>query len=237
MVLPIFIISVLMLISIIPIFAVCENVTFSVVDEMYFETIKSGFRKNPVTLPIAVKHRIVTENPKVTSYKTTGYRYLYKNRAAGIDDLITLDFRTVVSEHNPFGLFSSVGFDGSVTARAFTGKLFEEPPVEQEKEDEKDKTVYVFPEWGTCYHSKDCTYVKSSCEMVYLTDEIVHAFRPCELCHASHSAAGSPVFCFRSSGQVYHVSGCRIVDRYYVEMKKSVCEAKGYRPCSKCGGG
>lgn len=40
---PVFIISVLMLITIIPIMAGCENVTFSVCDELHGESVKSGF--------------------------------------------------------------------------------------------------------------------------------------------------------------------------------------------------
>lgn len=233
-VMPVFIAAVTALMSLVPVSATCENMVFAAADEMRLESLKSAFRENPLALPQVLKHRIKEENPKLDSYHTVFYRYLYEEEE--IEDLFSLNFRAEFSQKNPAAVFNSVVFSGKVTARAFTGKLHRKPPVPGEDLPEEDKIVYIFPEWGMKHHSKSCTYVKASCQLVYLSQETQKGYAPCSLCNASSAQIGSPVFCFPESGSVYHLSHCRIVERYYVEIKKSDAQAKGYTPCSKCGG-
>lgn len=233
-VIPVFIMAVLMLISIIPITAVCENTAFAVADEMHIEMVKSAFRKNSGALPVLLRHRIVTENPKINFCGIKDFDYLYSDE--NIDDLLHLDMEIIFREKNPMGLFSSVNFQCKATARAFTGKYHSIPPCSSEDSDD-DKIVYIFPEWGKRYHGKNCTYIKSNCRMVYLSQDTKKDFRPCQLCHAGSALIGSPVFCFMQNGRVYHIAGCRTIDKYYVETTKKECESRGYTPCSKCGGG
>lgn len=233
-VVPIFIMAVLMLMSIVPIIATCENVNFAVADEMHLECAKTSFRKNPAALPIVVKHRVRDENQKMNWYRTSFYRYLYNEK--GIEDLITLEFHVNFKEKNPLGLFSSVDYKGRVTARAFTGKLHDSAPDKGEAVEEEENIVYIFPEWGKRYHGKNCGYVKANCQMVYLSQDTKNKYSPCKLCEAKTAQVGSPVFCFWSSGEVYHLSECRTVDKYYIETKKREAVEKGYTPCSKCRG-
>lgn len=235
-VIPIFIMAVVMLMSIIPIIATCENVNYAVADETHLECIKTAFRKNAAALPAAVKHRIYKENQNLNTYQTSFYRYLYT--AKGIDHLISLDFHVNFQEKNPLGLFSSVTYNGKITARAFSGHLQKEAPAEKKEfEEEKEShIVYIFPEWGKRYHNRSCTYVKSNCQMVYLSQDTKKEYTPCKLCEAKDALVGSPVFCFRASGEVYHLSGCRTIDKYYIEIEKEEAEKKGYTPCYKCGG-
>lgn len=235
-VIPIFIMATAALISMVPITAACENMVFAAADEMRFECLKSAFRKNPSALPPLLSHRIKAENTKLTDYDILAYRYLY--RAKGVEDLIFLKFCAELKEKNPLGLFDSVRFSGAVSARAFTGKVHKRPPDGAGEDTEKeDKTVYIFPEWGMKYHNKQCTYVKANCRMVYLSQETKGDYTPCRLCKASSAQIGSPVFCFGQSGKAYHLAGCRMVKRYYVEIEKKKAQAQGYSPCSKCGGG
>lgn len=233
-VVPIFILAVLALISMIPVTAACERMIFATTDEMRLESAKSAFRKNPAALPPLLAHRITEENREVTDYDTTYYRYLYEKN--GIEDLFSISFRSFLQEKNTLGLFDHIEFQAKVTARAFTGKLHRKPPNGAQEEDE-DKTVYVFPEWGMKYHQRQCTYVRANCQMVYLSQKTKRQYAPCKLCKAGSAPIGSPVFCFNQNGQVYHLAECRTVDRYYVEMDKHSAVEKGYRPCSKCGGG
>ncbi len=232
---PVFIISVLMLITIIPIMAGCENVTFSVCDELHGESVKSAFRQNPAALPVVLQSRVKSENSRMDSFHIRFYRYLYAEE--DIEDLLQVDVRAVFSEKNPIGILSAVTFDGRVRARAFTGKLHKYPPGSSGNEEEDERIVYIFPEWGTKYHGKQCTYVKASCQMVYLSQNIKGSYTPCKLCDAQSARLGSPVFCFQESGRAYHTADCRIVERYYVEIEKGKAEEQGYTPCSKCGGG
>lgn len=232
---PVFIISVLMLITIIPIMAGCENVTFSVCDELHGESVKSAFRQNPAALPVVLQSRVKSENSRMDSFHIRFYRYLYAEEE--IEDLLQVDVRAVFSGKNPIGILSAVTFDGRVRARAFTGKLHKYPPGSSGNEEEDERIVYIFPEWGTKYHGKQCTYVKASCQMVYLSQNIKGSYTPCKLCDAQSARLGSPVFCFQESGRAYHTADCRIVERYYVEIEKGKAEEQGYTPCSKCGGG
>ena len=232
---PVFIISVLMLITIIPIMAGCENVTFSVCDELHGESVKSAFRQNPAALPVVLQSRVKSENSRMDSFHIRFYRYLYAEEE--IEDLLQVDVRAVFSEKNPIGILSAVTFDGRVRARAFTGKLHKYPPGSSGNEEEDERIVYIFPEWGTKYHGKQCTYVKASCQMVYLSQNIKGSYTPCKLCDAQSARLGSPVFCFQESGRAYHTADCRIVERYYVEIEKGKAEEQDYTPCSKCGGG
>ncbi|TDP57470.1 hypothetical protein [Aminicella lysinilytica] len=235
-VVPIFIIAVLMLISIIPIISTCENITYSVTEEMRMETAKSAFRDNPATAPIAMGIRVNRENRRLSSFYITGYKYKY--RAHGIDDLITVNFTSAFKEKNPLGLFSRVEFEGKLTGRAYTGSYYKDTPSTRSEfeEDKESKTVYVFPNWGKCYHNKNCTYVRSNCHLVYLSQNVKSSFHSCPLCGSADASIGTPVFCFESSGEAYHLASCNAVDRYYIEMEKDEAVEKGYMPCSKCGG-
>lgn len=232
---PVFIMAVMIIISIVPIIGDCERITYDTVDEMTLEAAKSYFRENPVALPQAVTHRIYSEDMDVKSYRIKSYKYLYRDN--GIDDLISVSFTSVFSRKNPLGLFSSVVFDGKVVCRGFTGTLHKLRPESAKSEEKDNRTVYIFPQWGMRYHDKDCTYVKSNCRLVYLSQTVKKSYSPCKLCKAKNSYIGTPVFCFSSSGEVYHIAGCRVIDKYYVEVSKGEAEQKGYTPCTKCGGG
>lgn len=233
-VMPVFIAAVVALMSLVPAAAACENMVFAAADEMRLESVKSAFRQNRLALPSLAKQRIRRENPKISSYQTVFYRYLYEE--GEIEDLFSLSFYAEFSQKSPAAVFDSVVFSGRVTARAFTGKLHKTPPTPGEDLEEEEKLVYIFPEWGMKHHGKSCTYVKANCQMVYLSPDTQKGYAPCSLCNASSAQIGSPVFCFTESGSVYHLRECRIVERYYVEMKKSDAQSKGYTPCSKCGG-
>lgn len=231
-VMPIFIAATVALMSLVPTFAACENLVFSAADEMRMESVKSAFRKNPAALPVLVKNRICGENPRMDSCQVIFYRYLYQDN--GIEDLLLLDLRAAFSENSPAGVFDAIRFDARLKGRAFTGKIHKTPPGAGQAED--DTIVYVFPQWGTRYHGKHCTYIKANCQMVYLSQDTKKGYTPCSLCNASFAQIGSPVFCFTESGRVYHLAECRVVERYYVEMEKGKAISQGYTPCSKCGG-
>lgn len=231
-VIPVFVLSVMMFMSAVPILSDAEHTLFSISDEVRFECLKSAIRRNPGMLPLRLNGRIFLEEEDMTRFRVKSYQYLYDNGEIG--DLLTVTFRATFQGHDPLGLFDDVTFDGTVTARAFTGKLHRESPQKNGSAD--DQIVYIFPEWGSRYHGKHCSYVKASCQMVYLSQETKADYNPCKLCEAKSAQIGSPVFCFMESGRVYHLAECRIVDRYYVEIEKQKALTQGYTPCTKCGG-
>ncbi len=236
LIMPVFILSVLALISIIPIMATCENTIFAAADEMKIESVNSAFTINPVRLQSRVAKRITSENDKITDCNINSLMYGY--RKGGIRDLITLKGNIVFEEKNPFGLFNRVDFAFKITGRAFTGNARENNSLSRE-EFEKNKQaepVYIFPDAGKKYHKKDCTYIKAECNMIYLNREVKRKYKPCKKCKASKAGIGTPVFCFSKNGKVYHLGNCKSVKRYYIEIDREDAVKKGYTPCSKCGG-
>lgn len=228
-VIPVFILSVLMLISIIPAFRTVANYTFSVCDEMRLESVKSAFRENSAAAPLIIKGRLKRENTGSRA-NVSFYRYLYTGN--NIDDLITLGIKADISGADPLGIFGDISFTGKVTARAFTGALIKNAPYRAED----DVKVFIFPENGEKYHSERCTYVVASCQMCYLSQEIKKKYKPCKNCNADSAQIGTVVYLFQKSGKAYHVKNCKSVDRYFIKINKSDAVGMGYGPCSKCGG-
>ena len=235
-VVPLFIMAVMMLISLIPIIGQCENITYGAADEMRLEMAKSAFRKNPAAGPLALKLRVSTENDRLTDFRVTGYRYLYSRNS--IDDLITVSFTAGFSEKNPLGLFSRVRFSGRLTGRAFTGTRYKDVPQTREDLEApvESEPVYIFPDRGVCYHGKNCSYVRSNCQMIFLSQDSRKKYHSCPNCNSDRAAIGTPVFCFPDDGEAYHYGSCSSVSKYYLEIEKSQAIKKGYVPCSKCGG-
>lgn len=233
-ILPAFIIAMLLLISIIPAIRTWENMNFGVVEELRLEMAKNVLRKNPAALPITLNLRIRKENPSLESFRITGYRYLYSEKAGFSstlrgDDLISVSFAGKINEKNPLGAISSIRYSGSVVGRAFTGSYYG-------GKDSGGPTVYVFPDAGTHYHNKSCRYLKAACHQVYLNGNTRSRFHGCRNCGASKVPDGTPVFCFENSGEAYHLHNCRSVDKYYIGIGKNSAIEKGYRRCGICGG-
>ena len=234
-ILPVFLVGLLTLAVMIPVIAECEQTAYSSVEELRLEMGKSAFRSNAAALPASAAVRAL-KGKYVSSYLITGYRYRYQGN--GIDDLITISFRSSYHVRSPLGMFGNASFKGRLTGRAFTGSYYNgEPSSEQDfSEDEEYDPVYIFPHWGKCYHNINCTYVKANCCQTYLTDVVRKKYHPCPLCGARNLSTGDTVFCFKESGEAYHTSGCSAVKRYYIEIDRTDAENRGYTPCSKCGG-
>ncbi len=232
---PIFIISVLVLIQIIPVIRESENILFATADEVRLEQGKSAFRKSDTALPAAVSLRVSGENnkPRVIFY-VRSYRYMYTK--SGIKDLFSIDSKSVFNVGNRTGISGKASFQAKITARAFTGAETVRTSGSGPGDTDDDEAVCIFPEHGTKYHDPDCTYVKAECELTVLSQDIKRRFHPCPECNAKAAGTGSQVFLFRDSGRAYHTEGCRYIDRYYVTVGKREAIEKGYTPCSKCGG-
>ena len=232
MVMPFFLLAVLMLLSPISVVSSWENVLFSACDEMRYESAKAAFSEQREMMKLRLTGRVASENPDVSGFRIKSVRY--GCRKQGIDDLIMVTYTFSHQGNDLYQLFGKSSFEMKAAGRAFTGKLHKTAPVPAE--DEEDADVYVFPEWGMRYHKKSCTYIKSSCQMVYLTTVIQKKYDPCSLCHAKSAQIGSPVFCFTKYGKVYHLDHCKTISRYYVVMKEGKARNEGYTPCLKCGG-
>lgn len=233
---PIMIIGVLALISIIPIIDNCQSTLFSAADEIRLESAKMAVRYNPLVFPAVLREREIAQNDEISDFHIIDYRYKFKSK--GINDLIGIGYKATFREKNPLGLFSNVVFENHILARGYTGKTFQNNPstAEDFEREEDSRLVYIFPTEGKKYHSQNCSYVKSNCQMKILSKNLKKSYYPCSICKSKGAPYGSTVFVFTSYGSSYHLGSCKAVDKYYIKIEKEIAIEKGYTPCKKCGG-
>ena len=129
-------------------------------------------------------------------------------------------------------------YEALVKYRDFVGLQYERPSLGAAGlEQEEDSTeVWIFPQSGTKYHDKNCTYVRATVHSCILTNALRRQYDPCGMCGSGSLPSGSVVFCFYGDDTCYHRGSCRSIQRHTVVVDKGEAEKKGYTPCSKCGG-
>lgn len=135
-----------------------------------------------------------------------------------------------------FGRFFDYG--ALVKYRDFVGLKYSRSSLGAEglEQDEDSTGVWIFPQSGTRYHDKNCTYVKATVHSCILTNELRRQYDSCAMCGSGSLPSGSVVFCFYGEDTCYHRGNCRSIRRHTVMVDRSEAEEKGYTPCSKCGG-
>ena len=227
---PLFIASMVMLISIIPVISTCENIVFSCADELRLDSARSAFAESHIVFPASATARVLSENKGISMFAVTSYRTGVSEE--GIEDIIltrfTAAFRSSISPLSVNG----INFTGNMASRAFTGSYHK---VGEEYDGEK---VYVYPSRGERYHHEGCRYLEAHCHRTILTESVMMKYHACPLCDAKNAHIGQAVIVFERDGEAYHLPSCRQVEKekYYTETTKSSAERAGYTPCSVCGG-
>ena len=229
-ILPLFICSMVMVISIIPLISTCENIVYSVADEMRLEAGKAGVGIRPVLLPAAAAGRVRSENSGISTFSVSSYRTGVTRN--GIDDLMCLSFRARLGGGSSLIAVNGITFNGNLVSRAFTGSVHTVSGATDES------VVYIFPQDGVRFHSRGCRYLEAHCHMTVLSQNLMERYHACPLCGAAAAHIGDTVFYFERAGEAYHKPGCRQVERekYYTETTRSSAERAGYTPCSVCSG-
>jgi hypothetical protein len=131
---------------------------------------------------------------------------------------------------------SKASYKLNVITRAFVGKAGKLNPMNKDEfSSDESEIVYIFPNYGECYHNENCTYIKNGCKSTILTASLKTRYSPCELCDSKETLLGDIVYVF-SNGGSYHKSNCSLVDRNYIKIEKITAIERGYRACEKCGG-
>ncbi|MGI6177070.1 MAG: hypothetical protein ACOYJO_01250 [Eubacterium sp.] len=234
-ILPIFIASMIALITVIPFIASCENIVYAACDELKAEDIRAHFVKSRYICHAAIVYRANSENPRIGICAADDFDYLYSED--GMDDLIKIGLTAGSGKMQMMPSTARLVFSADIRSRAFTGTVRDdEPRGDDFNDDEDSETVYIFPQRGTHYHKKECRFLNPACEMTYLTAGTRLRFAPCGICDSESMKDGDIVFCFYGSGKAYHRGTCSVVDKYYVKTEKKDAEEKGYMPCSSCFG-
>ena len=232
--LPFYVIAILFMASIIIKYSTVENITFSLGDELRLAAMEAKVvRINPL-VPMKIKERILDENNNLDDVKI--YKYGYYEKYKGINDIIILNLKAEFeNDYNLF--FNNLNLDMKVMTRCFIGDRRNLNPlgIEEITSDESE-VVYIFPNYGNCYHNESCDLIKNGCISVILTDYLIKNYKPCDLCKSKNAQKGEQVYVFPNSGMKYHLSNCKLIERDYIKIDKKIAIERGYVPCKKCGG-
>lgn len=235
--LPIFVLAVVSLVYYINAYSIAENAAYSAIEETARLASKASVVRTAPGFTSVMKSRIKADNPSVENLKVGKFRYLYWDGYR--DDMISVSVEYDLELQLPLGFDHTIHQKCNLKCRGFTGSIKTGSPMSFEEMETEGiwEPVWIFPMSGEKYHNKMCTYVKANASEMVLTGDIKDKYAPCPLCEADGIPVGSYVYCFTANGTAYHRGNCRQVSRYTVEINKSDAVDKGYKPCSKCGGG
>ena len=236
-VLPVFILAILALGFYIRVFAIMENVTYCMLDEVSLISSRAYAVKSVPLFEEKLKKRISADEDGINDLKISRMRYLYSDMNK--DDLIFVKADYTAEVSLPVDMDHVFDLSSQVKCRGFTGKYDIGIPMsfEEMETDGVWDPVWVFPLDGEKYHKETCTYVVANAKKSVLTNKLKKQYGPCELCKAENASMGSYIYYFAENGVVYHTEDCRQVKRYTIEINRDEAIGKGYIPCSKCGGG
>ena len=233
--LPVFIIAVIVMSSVILMYACIEDCTFIAANELRRGAAEAVIADTSVVLPYRIKKEIESNHSQVHSARLVdaGFRC----ERWGIDELLLVDIRLRLRTKNPLGIKAEADYDLSLATRAYVGRERDESSMTAEEfADEDAEAVYIFPKRGEKYHSKGCTFLRAASTSAALTGSIKRRYRSCPLCHSSSAENGALIYYFPSDGEDYHLPGCPSLQRNYIEIDRDTARRRGYTACSKCGG-
>ena len=233
--LPVFIIAVMVMSSVILMYACIEDCSFIAANELRRGAAEAVMADTSIALPYRIRKKIENGHSQVYSARLTdsGFRC----RRWGIDELLIVDFRLRLKTNNPLGIKAEADYDLALATRAYVGRERDESAMTAEEfADEDAEAVYIFPKRGEKYHSKGCTFLRAASTSAALSGSIKRKYKSCPLCHSSRAKSGSLVYYFPSDGEDYHLPGCPSLQRNYIEIDRGTALERGYTACSKCGG-
>ena len=233
--LPIFIIAVIVMSSVILMYACIEDCAFIAANELRRGAAEAVVADTSIALPHRIRNELEENHSQVHSARLieAGLR----SERWGIDELLLVDFRLTLKTNNPLGIKAEADYDLALVTRAYVGHERDEPNMTAEEfADEDSEAVYIFPKRGEKYHSKGCTFLRAASTSAALSGTIRKKYKACPLCHSSRAADGSLVYYFPSDGEDFHLPGCPALQRNYIEIDKGTALRRGYTSCSKCGG-
>lgn len=231
---PIFIVSIIVMASIILLYSCIEDSSFIMANEMRLSSIEGNFVDNQYFVPLKVSRKIKKSHSQVEFLAVTDYGY--KIDRFGNDNMIVMSMDMKMRVNNPLNLAAKASYELSLATRAYVGKEGDVEPLDEDGFMRDDEAVYIFPKSGRKYHNKSCTYMRAAATSVSLSKDIKHKYGTCHVCGSKNAKYGSLVYVFPRYGENYHLPGCDVMNRHYITMSRKTAKKRGYEPCSKCGG-
>ncbi len=233
--LPVFLIAVIVMSSVILMYACIEDCAFIAAAELRRGAAEAAVADTSIAVPYRIRRQMEDGHSQVDSARLTDAGYI--SERWGIDELLLVNFRLRLKSDNPLGIKAEADYDLSLATRAYVGRERDESSMSAEEfADEDSEPVYIFPKRGEKYHSKGCTFLRAASTSAALNASIRRRYKACPLCHSSRAETGSLVYYFPSDGEDYHLPGCPSLQRNYIEIDKGTAHRRGYTACSKCGG-
>ena len=233
--LPIFLIAVILLTSIVLIYACIEDCSFIAANELRRGAAEAIYADTSLLIPYRIRKETAGSHSRVRTAHVTDYGY--RTSRWGKDQLIaiTLSMRLGSGVHK--GMRAQADYDLSMVTRAYVGGTRDVPKMsESEMAGDDSEPVYIFPKRGEKYHSKGCGFLTAASVSSSLTPAVRRRYSACPLCGSRKAGIGSHVYYFPAAGEDYHLPGCASLQRNYVEVDKKDAVRRGYTPCAKCGG-
>lgn len=233
--LPVFLIALIVMSSIILMYACIEDCNFIAANELRRGAAEAVIADTSPAVPYRIRKEIEENHTQIKSAKLNeaGLRI---NRW-GTDELLIINYTLRLGTNNPLGIKAEAEYDLSLVTRAYVGKERDETNMSLEEfADEDSVPVYIFPKRGEKYHSEGCGFLEAASRSGTLTGSMKKQYKSCPTCHSGRAELGSLVYYFPAAGEDYHLPGCASLQRNYVEIDKSIAIERGYTACSKCGG-
>lgn len=232
--LPIFMIAVIVMSSVILMYACIEDANFIAATELRRTAAEALAADSSALLPSRIDSRLRQHSQVVSDVmEEYGYRASY----SGQDELIFIKTKIRMETSDPLDLASEAEYRLAAVTRAYVGRERKlNRMTEADMMNADAEAVYIFPKRGERYHSRSCTFLKAASESAALSNAIRSEYSPCPVCHSRNAVEGTRIWFFPKDGESYHLSSCPTLQRNYVEIERSVARERGYTPCSKCGG-
>ena len=232
--LPIFMIAVIVMCSIILMFACIEDANFIAATELRRAAAEAMAADTSVLVPIRISGR-VKDHSQVDRLWLEDY--VYRREWMDEDEIIAIKYNMKLKTSNPLDFAAESDYKVALVTRAFVGKIRDEGPMSSEEMmNENAEAVYIFPKMGEKYHNADCTFLHAASKSTVLTESLRNKYNACPVCHSKNAEIGDQVYYFPTGGDDYHLPSCRCLERNYIEIDKTTAVERGYQPCSKCGG-
>ncbi|MBQ3292126.1 MAG: hypothetical protein IJH43_07105 [Mogibacterium sp.] len=233
--LPVFLIAVMLMSSVILIYACIEDMNFIAANEMRRGAAEAVYADTSLLIPYRIKKEALDDHSRVINARLTDFGY--RTSRWGKDELILMTLRMKLGSSSRIGIHPYAEYDLSLVTRAYVGRKRNIQPMSKaEMEGAGSEPVFIFPKRGEKYHSEGCAFLKAASVSGTLTPSVRSKYSSCPLCRSRKAGIGSHIYYFPSAGEDYHLPGCPSLQRNYVEIDKKDALARGYTPCSKCGG-
>lgn len=231
---PLFLIAILAMSSIILMYACIEDANYITSMELRRASIEAAFGDTSTVVPVRLNKRIRNSQSLVEGMSLE--EFIYRGTGGGVDELIAIRYRMLMHNHNPFGLASRAEYSLSCVTRAYVGRIRDNRPMSDAEMAGSSEPVFVFPNRGERYHNDSCMVLHASYVSAILGPSLKKEYGGCRICRSRNAGTGTLVYIFPEDGDDYHLQGCPVLERHYIELDKSVAIERGYTPCLKCGG-